>query len=252
VEQVGFHPSNRDGQFPNEADNVGVVVAQKFGSPALHDFNQKSCDGEAYLAPVATGFIAVGSLSHTRLHQTLKNVRGSARADIPGVRGHDGMFAFDKLRKDHPAFIMPKLGWTWDVLDSRLDDEEPDGCSMIQAAFNSKNGLFRLTHEVQAVAKPTTITFASTVAERTVSASLAQARLRSTLPAFADDGHFLHLYCFIVDLGGGEALFIRDLMSFHRLCVNPKVRKIRLSVFGCMNLLALDMPHLKVAGVKFV
>jgi hypothetical protein len=59
-----------------EADNGGVVVAQKPGSPAFHDFNQKACDGEAYLAPVVTGFIAFGSLSHSHLHQILKNYRG--------------------------------------------------------------------------------------------------------------------------------------------------------------------------------
>ena len=272
VEQVGFHPSNRDGQPPNgarcvelckeilkigfdreEADNGGVVVAQKPGSPALHDFNQKACDGEAYLAPVVTGFIAFGSLSHSHLHQILKNVRGSARADIPGVCGHDGMFALDKLRTVDPAFSTAvDSGLMWEVLDWRIEDEEPDGCSTIQAALNAKNGLFLLTHEMQAVAKLTTITFSLAAAERTISASLAQARLRVTLPAFADDEHFLELYRFIVDLGGDGAPFIQDLRSFHERFVDPKVRKIRLSVFGCMNLLALDMPHLKVAGVKFV
>jgi hypothetical protein len=72
------------------------------------------------------------------------------------------------------------------------------------------------------------------------------------LPAFADDQLFLELYRFIVDLGGDEAPFIQDLRSFHERVVDPNVRKIRLPVFGCMNLLALDMPHLKVAGVKFV
>jgi hypothetical protein len=31
-----------------------------------------------------------------------------------------------------------------------VEDEEPDGCSTIQAALNAKNGLFLLTHEMQA------------------------------------------------------------------------------------------------------
>jgi hypothetical protein len=269
VEQVGFHPSNRDGQLPNgascvelfkeilrvgfdceEADNGGVVVAQKPGSPTLHDFNQKACEGEVYLAPVVTGFIAFGSLSHSHLNQILKNVKGCARADIPGVCGHDGMFDLDKLRTVDPAFYTAVVsGLKWEVLDSSIEDEEPDGCFTIQAALTAKNGLLLLTHEMQAVAGLTTITFASAVAERTVSASLAQARLRSTLPALADAEHLLDLYRFIVDLGGGESPFIQDLMSFHRF---SGFRKIRLSTFACMNLLALDMPHLKVAGVKFV
>jgi hypothetical protein len=84
----------------------------------------------------------------------------------------------------------------WEVLDSSIEHEEPDGCSTIQAALNAKNGLLLLTHEMQAVAALTTITFASAVAERTVSASLAQARLRSTLPTLADAEHLLDLYRF--------------------------------------------------------
>jgi hypothetical protein len=272
VEQVGFHPSNRDGQPPNgarclelfkeilkigfdceEADNGGVVVAQKPGLQTLHDFNQKACDGEAYLAPVVAGFISYGSLSHSHLNQILKNVKGSARADIPAVCGHDGMFALDKLRTVDQAFSAAvNSGLMWEVLDWRIEEEEPDGCSTIQAALNAKNGLFLLTHEMQAVAKLTLITSCSASAEKAISVGLAQARLRVTLPAFADDENFLELYRFIVDLGGNGAPFIQDLRSFHERFVDPKVRKIRLSVFGFMNLLKLDMPHLKVAGVKFV
>jgi hypothetical protein len=157
------------------------------------------------------------------------------------------------LRTVDPAFsTVVDSGLMWEVLDWMIEAEEPDGCSTIQAALNAKNGLFLLTHEMQAVAKLTTITFASAMAERTISASLAQARLRSTLPAFADDEHFLELYRFIVELVGDGAPFIQDLRSFHERLIDPQVRKIRLSVLGCMNLLALDMPHLKVAGVKFV
>jgi hypothetical protein len=62
----------------------------------------------------------------------------------------------------------------------------------------------------------------------------------------------LHTYRFVVDLGADSEPFCQDLLEFHQQWVDPKVRRIRLSVFGICNTFPLQMPHLRVAGIKHV
>ncbi len=117
VEQVGFHPKNRDGQPPNgsrclelfkeilevgfdgeESDNGGIVVEATAGSSTIHKFNRDACDGDPFHAPVVTGWIVYGSLSHSHLHQVLRNIRGAAPCNIPAVSDFSGTFSLMKLR----------------------------------------------------------------------------------------------------------------------------------------------------------
>ena len=47
-----------------------------------------------------------------------------------------------------------------------------------------------------------------------------------------------------------EGPFVKDLMAFHQQFVDPKIRRVRLSVFATVSEFGLSFPHLKVAGVK--
>jgi hypothetical protein len=139
-----------------------------------------------------------------------------------------------------------------------MDEEEPDACSVIQAAMNSKGTLFMLTHETHAFARLCSLASATAEAQL-ASASAAESvveatrrQLRKTLPQYADDEGYLHMYRFVVDLGADSEPFCQDLLEFHQQWVDPKVRRIRLSVFGICNTFPLQMPHLRVAGIKHV
>jgi hypothetical protein len=107
VEQIGFHPSNRDGQGPSadrcaglltdilkigfdvvEADTNGVLVEQKPGTRSIAAFNERVCEGEPCLASVMMGVIAFGSLSHSHLNQILKNIK----AAVCGPKSPCGQF----------------------------------------------------------------------------------------------------------------------------------------------------------------
>ena len=100
LQQVGFHPLNRDGQPPNgdrcaqlcvdilalgfdteEANAAGICVEQRPGHHTFDDFNKAACDGDDFHAPVVAGIISFGTLSHSHLHQVLKNIRAS----MPGT-----------------------------------------------------------------------------------------------------------------------------------------------------------------------
>ena len=74
-----------------------------------------------------------------------------------------------------------------------MNEEEPDACSVIQAAMNSKGALFMVSHEMQAFARLCSL--ASATAEHQLVAASAvdsvvettRRQLRQTLPQYADD-----------------------------------------------------------------
>lgn len=270
VEQVGFHPSNRDGQPPSgsrclelardilqvgfdvqEANCGGVLVAARPGDFSIHDFNEAGCDGDPLLAPVAAGTIAYGSLSHSHLHQILRNVRGGLKVDLPDVCSSDGRFNLERLRAVDPDFAAAvDQGLQWEVLDWHVECE-PDACAIIQAAANAKNSLYLLRHEMQAIAKLCLISRVSVASDVALDVEEARRRLARTLPEFAADPNFLDLYRFVLDLGGVDAPFLTDLRVFHEKFVDAKLRRLRLSTFAVANLLPISTPHLKIAAIKF-
>jgi hypothetical protein len=278
LDQVGFHPKNRDGQPPNgerccqltddivrlgfdrdEADAGGVCVEQKPGTFTIAAFNLKACELDLYHAVPKDEFMCFGTLSHSHIHQVLKNIRAGMKGTTKSIVDQNGNYSLVLLRAADPTFaLVIDTGLLWEVLSWKMDVEEPDACSIIQAAMNAKGALFMLQHEMQAFARLCCL--ASAIAEQKLASTsvansiveVARRQLRQTLPQYADDEGFLHMYRFVVDLGASNESFCQDLLEFHQQWVNPEIRRIRLSVFGIMNVLPLHMPHLRVAGIKHV
>ncbi len=220
LEQVGFHPKNRDGQPPNgercaklcddilalgfdaeEADSGGVLVQQKPGTSLISDFNMRACDRDEYLAPADAGAISYGSLSHSHLHQVLKNVKaGMKGAQCPLILDQNGKYSLEKLRSVDPGFAAAvDGGLRWEILSWRMEIEEPDACSIIQSALNAKHAVAMLAHEMQAFSKLCELASAaaenrlSADAERTSVSTVVervQAALATTMPEFAADDNF--------------------------------------------------------------
>jgi hypothetical protein len=233
-----------------ESDNGGVAVEARPGSTVTHDFNKHACDGDAFHVPVLTGVVCFGTLSHSHLHQILRNVRGGGVCSMPEV-SELGKFSLAKLKTVDPAFgHAAETGLLWDILSWAIEVEEPEGCGIIQSAMNSKNAMFLMRHEMQALASVLDYTYATAVAERALSLDAARRKLKVTCPEFAADKDFLELYRYVIDAGSGSAGFLPDLRAFHERFVDPKVRRIRLSDFAIMNMLPVDMPYLKIAGIK--
>ena len=265
LDQVGFHPKNRDGQPPNgerccqladdivrlgfdrdEADAGGVCVEQKPGTFTIAAFNLKACELDLHHAVPKDEFICFGTLSHSHIHQVLKNIRGGMKGTTKSIMDQHGNYSLVMLRAADPTFaLVIDTGLLWEVLSWKMDVEEPDACSIIQAAMNAKGALFMLQHEMQAFARLCCL--ASAIAEQKLASTsvansiveVARRQLRQTLPQYADDEGFLHMYRFVVDLGASNESCCQDLLEFHQQ-------------FGIMNLLPLHMPHLRVAGIKHV
>ncbi len=69
------------------------------------------------------------------------------------MASESGKYSLAKLRAADPSFSRAaETGLLWDILSCAIEDEEPDGCAIIQAAMNAKNSLFLMRHEMQALA----------------------------------------------------------------------------------------------------
>ena len=96
---VGFDPENRDGIPINggrcdallgdicamgfdtaEANHDNICVQVKPGDQFVADFNRCVCAGSEMLADIPDGgdTISFGKLSHSYLHQTIKNILGGS------------------------------------------------------------------------------------------------------------------------------------------------------------------------------
>ena len=172
ISQVGFHPMNRNGQgvsgqhceqllsdvlgygFDSEEANAGgIVVAAAPSDKTIENYNLAACAGDAQLAPVVMGSIMYGSLSHSHLHQVLKNVAAGVHVDIPEISSGSGALSTELLRQKDAAFADAVVnGLVWEVLSHKMDQEEPKAAGIIQAAMNAKNSVAMLTHEMQCIA----------------------------------------------------------------------------------------------------
>ena len=166
IEQVGFHPKNRDGQPPNgerccqlaediarlgfdrdEADAGGVVVEQRPSFTTIADFNQKACELDPYHAPAIAGCISFGSLSHSHLHQVLKNIRAGMAGTVTSILDSSGHYSLVMLRNVDPMFASAvDGGLLWEVLSWKMEQEEPDACVITQVELNSKGALLMISH----------------------------------------------------------------------------------------------------------
>lgn len=241
---VGFHPANRNGEppsaercvallgdilgqgfDPSEADCNGVLVQEKPGRTTIQEFNARACDGNEKLAAMVDGIsVTYGSLSHSHLNQLFKNVLaklplgvdritvvGTGKVDVNLLEEHDPLFA--KYCKE---------GLLWDILSYKILDEEPEGLNIIQAACNCKNTMAMIPHEMEAIASLSRLCKPSSAVAEKLSFQMAKEKIALTLPAMTDEPEFLHMFRFVVDLGGDSAHFIPDLRDFTARFVNPQ------------------------------
>ena len=118
-----------------------------------------------------------------------------------------GAYSLEKVKINDPLFAQHVMtGLLWQILSWKMEEEEPDAVSVIQAAMNAKNSLFLVTHEMQALSKLSSLT--SAITESGIATKVAETcrqQLAETMPRFADDERFLGMLRFTVDLGSDSA-----------------------------------------------
>lgn len=241
---IGFHPANRNGEPPSgercqslldailgggfdpgEADCNGVLVQAKPSGDTIHAFNAKACDGNPLLTPSVDGMdLTYGSLSHSHLNQVFKNILGRAYVKTDKITDPQGRLSMAMLEAHDPTFAKYcREGLLWDVLSWKLQEEEPEGLNIIQAAGNATHAAVMIPHETEAIASLSRLCTASAVVSARLNFERAREKLQFTLPLIADDPDFLCMFRFVVDLGGDVAPFVPDLRQFTHRFVNPQV-----------------------------
>ena len=205
---------------------------------------------------MVTGAIAFGSLSHGHLSQLFKNVLARICVlewNVPGIVDSQGCLSVHLLRGVDADFASAvESGLHWEILSYKMDIEEPDASAVIAQALNKKNEACMFAHEMEAMSRMASLTASSAVAEFRLSWQAAQAKIRLTLPQFADDPAFIDMFAFVVNLGGSDGGYLQDLFYFHEKFVDATVRRMSLSALEPVNLFPLEFPRLKVAAVKFM
>lgn len=157
---VGFDTANRDGvplsgercdQLLHEIELMGwdadeanfgnICVEERPGHTDLFRFNKTACAAQEFLADIATESLAFGTLSHSHLHQCLKNIAGGAPAVLPVSFMNNGRLCLHTVRSHSLALAESvENGLSWTVLSWRIRDE-PGAMELIQSAQNRKSGV---------------------------------------------------------------------------------------------------------------
>ena len=164
-----------------EADANGVLVEERPGSLCIHDANLWFSTVDDLLAGLADHPISYGTLSHSTLSQLMRNIYAGVVVDaprthsviedhadtsavaeyesLPRIVDASGRLSVSLLQGVDAAFSNAVHGGNlWEILSYRIEEEEPDGCAVIQSALNAKNGTFILVHEMQAISRLMTLT----------------------------------------------------------------------------------------------
>jgi len=242
---IGFHPANRNGEPPSaerciallenflgggfdpgEADCNGVLTQSRPMDASIHDFNMKSCEGNPNLTPSVDGMVmSHGTLSHSHLNQVFKNILGRISVKTERITDSQGRLSVAMLESHDPVFAKYcREGVLWEVLSHKLQEEEPDGPNIIQAAGNSTHAAAMMPHETEAIAALSRLCGPSTAVTVCMSFESAKQKMQLTLPLIVDDPDFVNMFRFVVDLGGDGAPFVPDLREFTFRFVSPQAR----------------------------
>ena len=157
---VGFDVANRDG-IPmdgtrcdcllgdiasmgwdlEEANFGNICVEERPDQHEVFEYNLRACGEGEFLAPLDCERLPYGSLSHSHLHQCLKNIAGRAVAKAPEafvVAGRLCPETISRLQPDLAESVRTGLQWT--ILSWRIRDV-PGARELIQAAMNRKAGV---------------------------------------------------------------------------------------------------------------
>ena len=136
------------------------------------------------------------------------------------------MVSLTLLEKHDPMFALyARQGLMWSVLSSAINDD-PEALDVIQAAANCKNSMAMVPHEMECIAKVSALCSKSPAVAELICFEAVRDLLAATLKGMAYDPDFPHLFAFVVNLGGDNGPFLKDLRFFAAKIINPKAALI--------------------------
>ena len=263
---VGFDVANRDGIPLNgdrcdellgriavmgwdmeEANFGNVCVQERPGRTELLEYNRRACAAHEYLADVVSDSLLYGTLTHSHLHQCLKNIAGGAEAVKPENFMVGGKLNMQAVESAQPSLAQAvRQGLQWTVLSWRIRDEQ-GAMELIQGAHNRKAAVAMKESALQAVARLSATCTALAGRDGTVDFQAVKKRMQQSMPEVANSSDFTGLVRFVVNLGAQRGPFIANLKEF--VGQRGRNRQVKPAVFALAGQLPATLPHLVVGLV---
>ena len=121
---------------PYEADHDNVCVQIRPGCQEVFKFNQRICNNHPLLADVLQNTLSFATVSHSHLHQCLKNIVAECTGHAPAGFLHEGKLNIEMIKGKDPLLHRACMhGLQWEVLSADIRDE-PLALEIIHAACN--------------------------------------------------------------------------------------------------------------------
>ena len=266
----------RDGCDPVDAKCSAVAVENApasatkrpdWGSFQNH-FDSQVKGEDPHMASNVDGMLAlIGSLPHSHWNCLSRNIGsgmygcecksrgdGGAKCECKvtaflDARGH---YSLELLKTiDAPWAELVEGGQPWELLESRMDIEEPEASLVIFIALNKRNEAAMRTGHTQVMktlvglCKPE-----PSCTDLNVQFEPIRSKMVDYYGCQVDHPDFLQAFRLIMDCGGFGSPHLQDLEDFTGVYVNPTFRTLRWECYPAVAVLPFNMPRIKIAVLK--
>ena len=286
IHELGVHPANRGGLYPNEerckelcdkilkwgtdpeeANHNGIVVEDFPSAERPKDYedflsyNKRQCALKPFLKTcfADSGYCGFGTLSHSHLLIVLRCWLSKANWNLEkgefltNFVDKQGRLDLSAVAEKDPAFEkLASEGLTMEVLSWKMMKEEPTAATLISNALNKGQEAALRSSELTALAVLTgevTRAMEGHLAKH-VDYMTIKTKIRHQLDTYVDEPEFIEVFQTVVELGANINTFIAEILEFGSKFVNSKTRQLRMAAFTAINRLPEDCPRIKVALIK--
>ena len=249
------------------ADNSGESAVADIAGPALPErpsfsaYNRSRTEGHEVLGRCfgVDSVVAFGFLAHNHLLISLLcwlasvvwNFSDEEKALFPlTADGALDLAAAANLENFVELFATCMHGMLVEVLDWRIELEEPGACALISHALNVGHSLALRTHELTAVAVLAGACGLCVLSNGGVDFNQVKEHVRHQLDLFVDEADFPDFFNFIINLGANAAPYVQEILDFGTRFVDQKKRQLRLQAFVEADKIDKNHPRTKVASIK--
>ena len=222
-------------------------------------WNKSKCAAVAALSGAWNGHggVQYGTLSHSHLVLVLLCFRNGADwgtlpdeyKELEQFQEHPGgPWSWAKLCKKDPNLkLICEQGLRFQVLSWELFRDNPAGAALISNALNRTSTISMGTSDQTALKATLDAVERLTDADGKVEFKSVKAAVEEELEGFADEEDYLHMFSFVIDLGGRGGGFVPAFLDFMTQFVNAKHRQLRLSAYKEVQKFGPKYPRSKVA-----
>lgn len=248
------------GHDPEMASHTAVAVEATSAGDSFQSLFEEQVSKDPEMASSFQGITAtIATLSHSHYTCMCRNILAGKRgcscvnavvtaADekpctcaAKPFLDEEGNYSLAHLKQfDQVWANKVETGLSWEILDARMNTEEPDAALTISVALNKCNEVAMQTahteimHTLVRLCKPdptSNVTRFEPVRDRMV----------ELYGSAVDHPDFHHAFRVVMDAGGHDSPHMQDLHAFTSVHVNPRKRKLKFEVYAVVAMLSVQI-----------